>query len=440
MKCEKGVPKRVVIISLDAVGSKDLPFMSSLPNFRKFMNKAAVCANVSSVYPSVTYPAHTSIITGRMPKNHGVINNTLLQPERMKPDWMWQRKYISGTTLYDEMIKKGWKVASLLWPVTAKSKIQYNLPEIFANRPWENQILVSACNGSLRYQLELNHKFGKLRDGVRQPQLDNFVQASTLYTIDKYKPDMLLVHFTDVDTNRHIYGVTHERVTEALRRHDVRLGKIMQHLEKSGDVKDTTVVVLGDHYQKNTERVVYINYLLREKGLLQVVDNKIVDYQIIAKNCDGACYLYCNHVLRGNGILPLEPKVEQKLTEVLHLLETEEKYGTTHIYSGKEAGLLGADDTCVAMLEAREGCYYLDGFEKLTEMVSDMKEGKMKATHGFFPNAEGYKTFFMAMGCGIQEGVQIKRMNLCDIGVTLAELLKVDLGQVDGKVTEELLK
>ena len=113
---------------------------------------------VDSVYPSITYPAHTTIVTGRYPCHHGVVNNTKIQPGRKSPDWYWQRKYIRGTTLYDEARSKGMTTAALLWPVTAKAKITYNVPEIFANRPWTNQILTSLANGTPMYQFRLNQK------------------------------------------------------------------------------------------------------------------------------------------------------------------------------------------------------------------------------------------------------------------------------------------
>ena len=350
---------------------------------------------------------------------------------------MWQRKYIRGTTLYDEAIKKGWKVAALLWPVTAKSKIQYNLPEIFANRPWQNQIMVSAVNGSVAYELELNKRFGKLRDGIHQPELDNFVHASALYTIDKYNPNMMLIHYTDVDSNRHLYGVNHPKVEEALRRHDRRLGELMDHLERTGDIEHTTVVVLGDHYQKNTIMVVYLNHLLLQEGLLTVKDGKIKDFQVIAKNCDGSCYLYKNAKYKND--MEVNKRIDHKMTEVLTQIDTDDKYGCAHIYSGKEAALLGADPRCVAMIEAREGYYYLDDFRTLTESVDDMRMGKMKATHGYFPVDSTYKTFFMALGAGVKENVRIPQMTLCDEGATLAKLLEFDLGKVDGKVIEEML-
>lgn len=430
---ERKIPKRVIILSFDAMGARDMEFMSTLPNFKKFMDKAAYSYEVSSVYPSITYPAHTSIVTGKKPCNHGIINNTKLQPKRPNPDWLWHRKLIQSTTLYDEVMKRGWKVASLLWPVTAKSSIQYCVPEIFANRPWQNQVVVSASNGSLFYQLELYKHFGHMMDGIRQPALDNFVHASAIYTIDKYNPDMFLIHFTDLDTNRHIYGLDHAKSMDAMRRHDKRLGEILEALEKKGGMQDTTVILLGDHCQKDTKQIVYFNTILKEKGYLTTRGEKITSYKMIAKHCDGSCYVYVHpHYKKDKQLL-------EDVTRLFYELKKDEAYGIERIFTRSQARDLGADDRCVMMIEAKEGTFYLDEFEVITRPVEEAKKNKMRAVHGYLPDKPDYKTFFMAAGCGIQEGIDLGAMQLYDEGMTIAKLLNLNLGQGDGVVKEEML-
>lgn len=427
-------PERVIIISLDAMGARDLEYMSKKKHFGKLMEKAALCNQVSSVYPTLTYPAHVSIVTGMKPKNHGVINNTCLQPNRPNPDWMWQRRFVKTTTLYDEARKAGWVTAGLLWPVTAKSKIKYNIPEVLANRPWQNQILVSARDSSLGYLLECNKRFGHLRDGVRQPALDNFVHQSALYTIRKYNPDLFMIHFTDLDTNRHIYGLDHEKTFAAMDRHDERLGEIIEALEETGDMEKTTIVVLGDHCQFNTSQVVYFNYLLKEKGYLKTKGDKIVSYQVIAKNCDGSCYIYLHPKERNNDTL------KRQVTELFTELSKDMTYGIERIFTGAEAGELGADNECYLMLEAADSFYFLDEFETLTLPVNQVKKHKMKATHGYLPDKKDYKTFFMASGFGIKAGILYEEeMALYDEGPTLAKLMGLDLKNTDGRVIGEIL-
>lgn len=57
------VDRRMVVISLDAVGARDLAYLKTLPNFQKLRAQSGYCDHVESVYPSITYPAHTSIVT-----------------------------------------------------------------------------------------------------------------------------------------------------------------------------------------------------------------------------------------------------------------------------------------------------------------------------------------------------------------------------------------
>lgn len=428
------IPKRVMMISFDAVGQKDLELLKALPNFSAFFKDAALCSHVNSTYPSLTYPAHTSIITGRMPKNHGVVNNTLLQPKRERADWIYQRKYIRSTTLYDEAKKKGMRTAALLWPVVGRSKIKYAVPEIMVTRKWQNQILLNAMNGPIGYQLDLNKRFGHLRDGVRQPALDDFIQACALYTIEKYNPELFLLHLTDVDTNRHIYGVQHEKVTEALRRQDRRLGEILQKLSETGDMEETCVVILGDHYQKDAGKIAYLNYFLQKEGLFQIRDGHIRSWDAVAKSCDGSCYIYLREGRHAGMAL------QNKVRGVMEALAKRSDYGIKRIYSADEAAALGADPDCFLMAEARDGWVFLDEWEQASKNVRDEKKHFVRGTHGYLPQGEAYQTFFAAKGCGISAGTVDREIFLWDEGATLAALMGLDLGETDGKTVEEILE
>lgn len=427
--------KRMIVISLDAVGGMDEAYLRTLPHFKAFMDGAAICTNVKSVYPSITYPAHTSIVTGRHPKNHGVINNTFLQPNRQSPDWYWQRKYIQGTTLYDEAIKKGMRVAALLWPVTAKSAIQYNMPEIFANRPWSNQITTSLFNGTPSYQAVLNAKFGHLRDGKRQPQLDNFVHESLLYTLEKYRPDLTLVHFTDVDTNRHIHGVHSKEAREAMARHDKRLGEIFELLHRLNMAEDTNIIILGDHYQKDVEKIIYLNHVLVSHGYMTVENDKVTDWKAICKNCDGSAYIYLK---KGFGHL------HDELYNLIKDVSAREDSGIERVYTHTEAVQKGADRQCALMVEAKDGCYFLDSWRVFSENVQaesdELDSEGLRAVHGYDPEKEDYATIFMAKGPDIAPDVSVEKMRLIDEGPTMAKLLGLELMEADGKAIDAFLR
>ena len=283
----------LIIISFDCLSEHDVPLLKELPNFKDFIEKSSYCTTVETIYPSVTYPCHATIVTGNFPNRHGIVNNTFIQPGRTSPDWYWHRRHIKGTTLYDEAKKAGMKTAALLWPVTAKADIDYNMPEIFANRPWYHQIPVSLFNGTPKYQLEMNSKFGHVRNGLSQPELDDFVLESTVETIKTRKPELMLIHFVDLDSQRHMYGFSSKEAKEALHRHDQRLGRIIEAIKEAGIIEDTTIVLLGDHSALDESKVVKLNVLFKERGLIQTnASGKVTDWKAYCKSCDGSAYIY----------------------------------------------------------------------------------------------------------------------------------------------------
>ncbi|WP_294136070.1 alkaline phosphatase family protein, partial [uncultured Clostridium sp.] len=211
--------------------------------------EGALIKNVESIYPSLTYPAHATIVTGKYPKNHGIINNTVRDFNSDNPEWYWYRKSIKGDTIYDIAEKNGLKTCSILWPISGRSKITYNMPEICCTRSYENQIIKSALAGSLVYQIKMNKRFGYLRQGIKQPYLDNFAMEVAKKTIREEKPNLLLLHLVDVDSQKHIYGSKSKEVRKALERHDKRLGEIIEVLKFSGIYNESTIIALGDHSQ-----------------------------------------------------------------------------------------------------------------------------------------------------------------------------------------------
>lgn len=437
----KRLTGHLIIVSFDALSTADLEKAGVFSHFREFLQQAAYCKKVFSVYPSLTYPAHTSIVTGRRPKDHGIIDNTLLQPGRISPDWYWQRKYISGETLYDQAIKAGMRVAALLWPVTACSRIQYNLPEIFANRRWQSQIIVSLLNGTPGYQLELNRRFGHVRKGLSQPELDNFVQQSLLHTLVKYRPDLTLVHFTDLDTQKHLYGTTSAEAAAALARHDQRLGDIMATLRAGNLWDESTLVLLGDHGALDEDKVIYLNTLFQEKGYITLKEGRIKTWRVIAKHCDGSSYIYFN----AYGNVKADQGLTKEVASLLDELKENAGSGIERVYDSREAASLGADPRCAFMVEARPGYYFDDrigpGPVRQLEPGDPLKEkGLMAANHGYSPFKPDYTTVFAAAGQGIEPGRSVGEMSLIDEGPTLARLLGLSLAQSKGRVVAELLK
>lgn len=426
--------KYVIVISFDAVSEEDLEFLSKQPNFSKLIKNGALIKNIESVYPSLTYPAHATIVTGKYPKNHGVINNTVLDFKNDNPDWYWYRKYIKGDTIFDLAEKSGMKTCSILWPVTARSKITYNMPEIFCTKRYDNQILKSALAGSKIYQVNMNKRFGYLRQGMEEPYLDNFATEVAKKTIRELKPNLILLHLIDSDSQKHKYGIENKKVIESLKRHDERLGEIIESLKLAGIYEDSTIIALGDHSQINVNNVIKLNSILMKNDLINVNGNKIKSYKAIAKSCDGSSYIYLKN--------KNDVETRKKVRDILNELKNKYSNVIEEVYNNEEIKNLGADINASFMIEAKRGYYFIDDF--LGEAIEVIDESskikhKLRASHGYLPSRDNYKTFFIAYGKTIKKGVVLEKGKLINHGPTIAKILDIDLRDCDGIVEERIL-
>ena len=426
--------KYVIVISFDAVSEEDLEFLSKQPNFSKLIKNGALIKNVESVYPSLTYPAHVTIVTGKYPKNHGVINNTVLDFKNDNPDWYWYRKYIKGDTIFDLAEKSGMQTCSILWPVTARSKITYNMPEIFCTKRYDNQILKSALAGSKIYQVNMNKRFGYLRQGMEEPYLDNFATEVAKKTIRELKPNLILLHLIDSDSQKHKYGIENKEVIESLKHHDERLGEIIESLKLAGIYEDSTIIALGDHSQINVNNVIKLNSILMKNDLINVNGNKIKSYKAIAKSCDGSSYIYLKN--------KNDVETRKKVRDILNELKNKYSNVIEEVYNNEEIKNLGADINASFMIEAKRGYYFIDDF--LGEAIEVIDESskikhKLRASHGYLPSRDNYKTFFIAYGKTIKKGVVLEKGKLINHGPTIAKILDIDLRDCDGIVEERIL-
>ncbi|MGP6146134.1 alkaline phosphatase family protein [Jeotgalibaca sp. A122] len=422
--------KRLYIVSLDAFGDADLEFARTLPHFKELMGISAQVTGIRTVYPSLTYMAHTSIATGMYPNQHGITNNTLLQPERISPDWFWYEKAIKTPTIFQVAKQAGYTIGSLLWPVTGRSKvIDYNLAEIFPNRPWQNQIMVSGYASSLKYTVEMNNKFKHLRNGIEQPQLDDFIIAVAVDTIINKKPDMMAIHLVDLDSTRHKYGVNSTQAKEAIVRMDKHLGQILRALSESGMKEDTVLAVLGDHYQIDTHTVIRPNHLFVDKGWVTVNKrNQITDWKVILKSADGSAYIYRK-----------DPTITNKM--ILDALKGIDSR-LDNIFGKEDFKYDGVDENAIFILEAKRGYYFKDDIiHPFMESTAKTIKGRTlaKAAHGFHPDKNNYQTMLLLSGPGINKDARLNGARLVDEGPTLLHAIGLRFpNKTDGHVLKDL--
>src|SRR5215510_7426761 len=126
----------VVVISIDGMDQRYLSDRDKLglkiPNLRRLIRQGQWSAGVVGVVPTVTWPSHTTMITGLDPAQHGILNN--LRPAHEGGDYYWSVNLLRTTTLLERAHEVGLKTATITWPVTVDAVSDFNLPEFFGKR------------------------------------------------------------------------------------------------------------------------------------------------------------------------------------------------------------------------------------------------------------------------------------------------------------------
>src|SRR5471030_1769898 len=126
----------VLLISIDGMKPEAVIDAQShglkVPNLRAFMADGAYAQGVRGVLPTLTYPSHTTMLTGASPGKHGILNNTTFDPLlRNQRGWYWYAEDIKVPTLWAAAAAAKLKTANVYWPVSVGAKITYNLPQIW---------------------------------------------------------------------------------------------------------------------------------------------------------------------------------------------------------------------------------------------------------------------------------------------------------------------
>lgn len=416
--------EHMIVISYDSFSRSDWDLAKNLPNLKNLIDNGSYTNSLRSVYPSLTYVVHSTIVTGCWPDRHGVFHNNPLQPfvEEKDQYWHWYRKDIKVPTLYELARNNGFVAAGILWPVTGKADIKYNLPELAAVRG-ENQILKILRNGNPFYSLEMELRFGKYRNGVNQPELDDFSTMCACHTIKAKKPGLMLLHLIDLDDTKHRFGAKSEEAKEAIRRMDKRIGAIVNSVEAAGLINQTAIIILGDHGQLDVKYKVHLNNLLLDNGLIsRSVEG--FEWKAYLQSADGCAYLH---------IKPGEESAEEEALRVLRSAFNKEEFGIEAILDRNTLDSMRAWKGVNWVLEAKEGYKFVDSIG--SEIVEDLSTLNIRhATHGYSPKKPGYSCCFVATGPGIRKNFDVGEMNMVDVAPTLAAILGFDMPGTDGEV------
>jgi predicted AlkP superfamily pyrophosphatase or phosphodiesterase len=430
----------VIVVSIDGLPADYFNEPAAvMPTLHAMAKKGARAERMVSVFPTVTWPNHTSMVTGVSPARHGVIGNVYYdRATRQNVDLIWDPVFdkediVKVPTVYDVAHLAGLKTAGIAWPSARNAKhLDWQVPCVIDTELLERYTTPSLHTAFEKIGVKWEHKaeWNKV-DGGGKAMWDWMHTQVAKQVVIEHRPNLLFLHIDAVDSLQHRSGRNHPEGYWAANLADHYLREIVEATQAAGIADRTTFIVVSDHGFYNYVQQINGNAVLRDMGLIKTAGNRVVEGRVHYLSMTG-----------GAGIYVLDEANREQITrDLIEKFKTVE--GIAAVIDTAEMVRLGLPSASAdarapdLMLSAAEG-YSFSSSSAAQDAI--MPISRVKGAHGYLPGQPKLYATFVAFGAGIQPGVTLPEVRNVDVAPTVAALLGLEMKDVEGRVLKEIFR
>ena len=403
------------VTSADAHGAK-------IPQLRRLMKEGSYAEGVVGVVPTVTYPSHTTLVTGAWPAKHGIFGNTTFDPlQKNYQGWYWYAEDIRVPTLWNLAAQAGRTTASIQWPVTVGAHITWNIPEFWrANTNDDAKLLRAVSTAGLLADLE--KEVGPYPAGINASiETDELRGKYAEWILEKKRPALLTIHLIALDHIEHETGVFSPEDMASLERIDTVIGNVRETAERTAPGR-TYIAIVSDHGFAKTDAQLNLFPLFRQAKLFTTDDKgKITDWRAMPWIQSAAAALMLKD--------PADTATLAEVRELLAKLAADPANGIDRILDADELHKRGGFPAASFFVNPKPGWKMgsaLDG-----PVLSKTKPG---GSHGELPDFPDLHAAFFVVGPGVPAGHSLGIIDMRDIAPTLAHAVGLSFSSTDGRL------
>ena len=401
-----------------------------VPTLRKLAREGASAKAMTISNPAVTWPNHTTLVTGVTPAKHGVLyNGLLLRPAGLPPKlepWKDKNALVRLPTVYDLAFKSGLSTAQVDWvPTTNSMTLTWEFPEIpNPNGVIEKELAAAGVIDAAGFR-EFTKRNPAWRDMI-------WTKAATHIATTR-RPNLLLFHLLVTDAHNHKYGPGSPASHTAFAYADACVRELLDGIEAAGLKEKVTLVITTDHGFKTAKRIIRPNIVLRREGLLQTRGPTVASCDAYVSVLGGSAMVFVTNPEKRASVLPRLKELLAKVEGIERVVEPKD-YPALGLPLPEQNGQIGD------LILLAKGGYGFHVSPIGEEVVSDVTPDVYAGHHGYLNSDREMDGVFLAWGRGIKSGARLERIANLDVAPTVAALLGLEMKDVDGRVLRELLK
>ena len=393
----------------------------AIPHLRAFVSEGTYATGVVGVLPTVTFPSHTTLVTGASPAEHGIYANTPFDPTNANRDgWYWYAEDVRVPTLWSAAAARGLSTASVNWSVTVANRdIDYLIPEFWRAVNDEDVKLLRALSRPEGMLEHFESTLGPFINGY-----DDVVAADVVRTrfsvalLREHRPDFMAVHLIALDGTEHRDGPWVPSAHRTLEAIDAMVGDLID--AALANDPETAVAVVSDHGFFATHTAVNLRVPFVAAGLISLAGTPVVgstptvaDWQAQIWPSGGTAAV----VLRDRN----DAAVHRRVAALLDELKNDSANGIAGVLSEREVEERGAAPSASFVVE------FAPGFYAGTALQGELRTAATsKGTHGYLPERPEMHASFFMKGRRIAAR-NVGTIDMRQIAPTFAEVLGVAL-------------
>ncbi len=370
-------PGPVLLVSLDGFGPHYLD-LGITPNLARMARQGVTAEWMTPSYPSLTFPNHFTIVTGRRPDHHGIVHNTMRDPDLGKFSLSNREAVSDGRWWEAEPIwvtveKAGLRTGTMFWPGSEAA-----IAGVQASH-WQ----------PFDAKMPMTERVDTVLEWLAEP-------AAT-------RPRFSTLYFEAVDSAAHGNGPNSAEAHAAVREVDAVMGQLLDGIDALGLAETLNLVVVSDH------------------GMATVAPDEFVVIEDMVDPADAG------FVTAGQSV-GFSPRPGRTAEAELQLLGAHEHYDCWRKSELPERWHYGSHPRVPAIV-----CQMHEGYDALRrDWLKTRSTTQIRGSHGFDPALPSMRAIFLARGPAFRENATVPAFENIDVYPLLMSLIEVAPAANDG--------
>lgn len=268
------MPAAKYSIVLDIVGLEHKHLDSGLvPNIAR-LAEGGEAALLEPAFPAVTCTVQASLLSGKYPRDHGIVSNGLYDRDTYSVSfWEQPSSLVRAERAWDIGKRNGAKTAVLFWQNTMHA----NSDIVVTPRPLhlDDRMVMWCYSKPPGYYEKLKEKFGEFDlasywGPLASAKSSEWIASAAEHTLENERPNMLFVYVPHVDYSAQRFGKDAPQVRDDIKKADEIVGRLADRASKMGIGDQTEFTIVSEYGFNDVRGAVPLNLALRDAGLVSV--------------------------------------------------------------------------------------------------------------------------------------------------------------------------